>query len=159
MADIVVGIADMKVSKNPEDTIVTYSLGSCMGLTVYDPVVKVGGMIHIMLSDSGIDTSGNINPFKFVDTGIPLLFKESYKLGAVKQRIVIKMTGCSQIMDNNNFFNIGQRNLVAARKMFWKNGVLVAAEDVGGTVSRTIRLKLATGELLIATGSQKGKIL
>lgn len=158
MADIVVGIADMKVSNNPADVIVTYSLGSCLGLTVYDPVVKAGGMIHIMLPESQIER-GEINPFKYVDSGLPMLFKESYKLGAVKSRIVVKMAGCSQILDDNGFFNIGQRNLVAARKMLWKNGVLVNAEDVGGNISRTVRLRLETGELIISSGTNGRRVL
>lgn len=159
MPDIVVGIADMKLSNNPEDVIVTYSLGSCLGMTVWDPVVKAGGMIHIMLPDSTIEKSGQVNPFKFVDSGVPLLFKESYKLGCVKQRMVVKLAGCASILDDNGFFNIGQRNLVAVRKMLWKNGVLVAAEDVGGNISRTIRLTIGTGELSLNMGVQKGKVI
>ena len=149
----------MKISGNPEDTIVTYSLGSCLGMTVYDPAVKVGGMIHIMLPDSSIDKSGQTNLCKFVNTGIPQLFKECYKFGCVKQRMIVKLTGCSQILDDNGFFNIGQRNLAAARKMLWKNGVLVSAEDVGGNVSRTIRLHIQTGDLEVNTGQKQRRML
>ena len=159
MPTMVVGIADMKITNDPEAVIVTYSLGSCLGMTVWDPVVRVGGMIHIMLPDSQIDQSDMANPYKFVNTGIPLLFKESYKFGCQKQRMIVKLTGCSQILDDNGFFNIGQRNLAAARKMLWKNGVLVAAEDVGGNGSRTIRLNVGSGALDITLGNKERRTL
>ena len=159
MADTIIGIADLKITNREDDVLVTYSLGSCLGITGYDPLAKVGGLIHIMLPDSTIDVSADKNLYKYVDTGIPQLFKECYKLGAVKQRMIVKIAGGAQIMDNNGFFNIGQRNLAAARKMLWKNNVLVSAEDVGGSISRTIRLYMTTGELQISTGMQKVKMI
>jgi len=75
----IVGIADMKVSNNPEVSVITYSLGSCIGLVIYDPVVKVGGILHYMLPESSIDNEkASRNPFMFADTGIPRLFKTAY---------------------------------------------------------------------------------
>ncbi len=80
---IIVSIADMKVTKNPDDTLITYSLGSCIGVAIYDPFVKVGGLLHFMLPDSRIDPQkAQRNPWMFADTGIPSLFKEAYKLGS-----------------------------------------------------------------------------
>lgn len=143
---IVVGISDMKVSNKPDDVLITYSLGSCIGVTVWDPVAKVGGMLHYMLPDSSLDKEKALSkPFMFADTGVPRLFKETYKYGAVKGRLVVNVVGGSQIMDSSGVFNIGKRNYTVLRKMFWKNKILIAKEDVGGVSNRTVRLEIGTG--------------
>jgi len=143
---IIVGISDMKVSNRPEDTLITYSLGSCIGLVIWDPVVKVGGMLHYMLPDCTLDRArAEKNPYMFADSGIPRLFKEAYKYGAVKNRLVIKVVGGSQILDDSGLFNIGKRNYMALRKIFWKNKVLITKEHIGGLVNRTISLHVGTG--------------
>lgn len=143
---IVVGISDMKVSNNPEDILITYSLGSCIGLVLWDPAVKVGGMLHYMLPDSTIDREKAMEkPFMFADTGIPRLFKETYKFGAVKNRIQVKVVGGSQIMDDSGIFNIGKRNYMILRKIFWKNKIMISKEDVGGSGNRTVSLDVGTG--------------
>lgn len=145
----VVGVGDMIVSNDPNDLIVTYALGSCLGLVIYDPVAKVGGMLHAMLPDSSIHkkTEEPLNPHKFVNTGIPTLFKEAYKLGAQKKKIKVKMTGCSSILDDSNFFNIGKRNYAAARKLLWKNNVMIDAEHCDNSKSVTLTLEIETGKV------------
>ena len=156
----IVGVADMKISNNPEDWIVTYSLGSCIGLVIYDPLVKVGGILHYMLPDSTIDKSkAQANPYMFADTAIPRLFKHSYTLGAKKQRMKIYIAGGAEILDQNGFFNIGKRNYMALKKMFFRNNVLIKKQNVGGNVNRTIRLEIATGDIFVKTsGSVEEKI-
>lgn len=150
MNRVIVGIADLKVSKNPEDLIITYALGSCLGLVVYDPVVKVGGMLHAMLCDSSISKPGTeINPYKYVNTGVPQLFKEAYKLGAKKKNMIVKMAGCSRIMDDNNVFNIGKRNYAAVRKLLWKNNVMIEAEHCLKSSSITLSIEVGTGKVLM----------
>jgi chemotaxis protein CheD len=150
---LVVGIADMKVCGDPEKMLVTYSLGSCVGIVIYDPVVKVGGMLHAMLPEATGDRGAKeFNPFKFIDTGVPLLFKETYKYGAVKSRLEISVIGGAQILDDSGFFNIGKRNLAALRKIFWKNGVMIDREHVEGAVSRTVRLEIGTGRVILRLG-------
>jgi len=145
--DIVVGVGDMKVSNDPEDVLVTYSLSSCIGLAIYDPVAKVGGLLHYMLPESSLDGSkARKNPYMFGDTGIPLLFKEAYRLGAKKNRLKVIVVGGAQILDQKGFFNIGKRNHTLLRKMFWKNNVMIDYEEVGGTVNRTIRLEIESGQ-------------
>jgi len=147
MMDIVVGVGDMKISNDPEDVLVTYSLSSCIGLAIYDPVAKVGGLLHYMLPESSLDgNKARKNPYMFGDTGIPLLFKETYKLGAKKNRLKVIVVGGAQILDQKGFFNIGKRNHTLLRKMFWKNNVMIDYEEVGGTVNRTIRLEIESGE-------------
>lgn len=143
---IVVGISDMKVSDNPEDVLITYSLGSCIGVVIWDPVAKVAGLLHYMLPDSSLDKEkAQAKPFMFADTGIPRLFKETYRFGAVKTRLVVKVVGGSQIMDNSGIFNIGKRNHAILRKMFWKNNIMITKEDVGGSSNRTISIAVASG--------------
>ncbi len=147
---IIVGVSDMKASNDPTASLVTYSLGSCIGIAIYDPVSKAGGLLHYMLPESNLDGSkARNNPYMFADTGIPALFKETYRLGAKKQRMKVVVVGGAQILDQKGFFNIGKRNHMAVRKIFWKNQVLIDHEDVGGSVNRTIRLDIATGEVHI----------
>lgn len=144
----VVGVGEMIVSNHPDDLIVTYALGSCLGLVIYDPVAKVGGMLHAMLPDSSIHRKDEeFNPHKFVNTGIPMLFKEAYKLGAEKNKIKVKMTGCSTVLDDGNVFNIGKRNYAAARKILWKNNVLIDAEHCDSSKSVTLMLEIRTGKV------------
>jgi chemotaxis protein CheD len=146
----IIGVADMAVSNNLQEDLITYSLGSCIGVVIYDPTVKVGGMLHYMLPESSMDAEkAKKTPAMFADTGIPLLFKQSYQLGASKRSMMVKVVGGGQIMDENGVFNIGKRNYLALRKLFWKNNVMVAAEHVGGNVNRTVRLEIGTGRVFL----------
>ena len=150
--DLVVGVGDMKVSNDPEVVLVTYSLSSCIGLSIYDPVAKVGGVLHYMLPDSSLNRSkAKKNPYMFGDTGIPLLFKETYKFGAKKNRLKVTVAGGAQILDQKGLFNIGKRNHTILRKMLWKNNVMIDYEEVGGNVSRTLRLEIKGGQAWLKT--------
>jgi chemotaxis protein CheD len=156
----IVGVADMKVSNNTRESIITYSLGSCIGLVIYDPVVKVGGMLHYMLPESSIDKEkAALRPYMFADSGIPRLFKSAYQLGAAKQRMKIYVAGGAEILDQKGFFNIGKRNYMALKKMFFKNKVMINSQDVGGNVNRTVRIEIETGDIYVKTsGSGEVKI-
>ncbi len=148
--DTVVDIADLQVAKDPKVDLVTYSLGSCIGVAIWDPEVRVGGLLHYMLPQSSISPEkARLNPAMFADTGIPQLFRSAYELGAVKKRLIVKVAGGSSLLDDNGTFNIGKRNYIILRKIFWKNGILIDAEDVGGSISRTMRLEVATGRVTI----------
>lgn len=150
MNQIVVGISDLKVSGNAGDILITYALGSCVGVAVYDPVDKVGGLLHFMLPDSSIDeTKAKRNPAMFADTGIPLLFKSCYKLGAVKKRMIVKIAGGASIMDDMNYFRVGQKNITAARKIFWRNGIIIDGEDLYGNYNRTVKLNISNGKFYV----------
>jgi chemotaxis protein CheD len=150
MKDLVVGISDLKVSNNPDDCLVTYALGSCIAVAVYDPIVRVGGLLHYMLPDSTLDADkAREHPGMFADTGITLLFKSCYRFGAEKKRMIIKIAGGARIMDDTNYFRIGQKNITALRKIFWRNNVLIDAEDVGENFNRTVRLEVSTGRFLV----------
>ena len=152
---VIVGVSDMKVSKDLESVLVTYSLGSCIGVAIYDAAAKVGGLLHYLLPESKLDQKKAMkNPYMFADTGIPALFKAAYELGAKKQRMKVIVAGGSQVMDQAGFFNIGKRNDIALRKMFHKNNVLIDYRDVGGNVNRTIKLEVKTGDAWIKVSGQ-----
>ena len=146
MSLVVLGISEVHVSKKPGDILITYSLGSCIGVTIYDPELRLGGMIHYMLPLSKISPEkAAAKPAMFADTGIPLLLKQMYKMGAAKDRLIVKAAGGSRLMDQNKVFNIGERNYVVLRKILWKNNILIKNEDVGGNIPRTLRLEIDTG--------------
>ena len=152
---VVVGIAEMAVSNNQNVTLTTYSLGSCLGIAIYDPVVKAGGLLHIMLPDSTIDPAKAAKqPSMFVDTGVPALFRAAYQLHAEKHRMIISVAGGAQIMDAGGFFNIGSRTFDALTRLFAEHGLKIQAEQVGGLVNRTMHLNLATGEVRLKISGQ-----
>ena len=147
---ITVGIADMAVSADPDATLVTFALGSCIGVTVYDPVARVGGLLHFMLPAGSLnDEKAKRNPCMFADAGVPLLFNRAYELGAKKERLVVCAAGGAEILDDDGHFKIGARNRTMLRKLFWKNNILLAADETGGSISRTLSLRLANGSVTV----------
>ncbi|RMF79349.1 MAG: chemotaxis protein CheD [Nitrospirae bacterium] len=141
----------MEVTRDPGAVIVTHGLGSCIGVAIYDPVVQVAGLLHYMLPEAkDHPEKAQANPLIFGDLGIPRLFKAAYALGAEKPRIVVKLAGGASLIDGAGMFNVGKRNHLLARKLMWKNGVSIHAEAVGGTVSRTVSLEVATGRVQVA---------
>ena len=150
MSDVVIGISDLKVSNKADDVLVTYALGSCIAVAIYDPRVKVGGLLHYMLPDSTLDMNkAKATPGMFADTGIPILFKACYNLGAQKKSMIVKVIGGASILDDTNYFRIGQKNIMAVRKMFWKNNVMINGEDTGSNYNRTVRLEISTGKVFV----------
>lgn len=149
----VVGISEMAVSDKPEDTIITYSLGSCIGLTLYEPRMRIGGLIHCMLPLSKIDPARALErPCMFTDTGVPLLLTTLINMGAEKRNLIAKVAGAASLLDNNGSFNIGERNQVILRKLLWKNQIMIQGEETGGTKARTMSLNLDTGVTLLRSG-------
>ena len=151
----IVGVSDMISCNDAGADLVTHSLGSCIGVTAYDPVRKVGGLLHLMLPDSSIDaTKAAMHPFMFADTGLPRLFHAVYALGGEKGRLEVKVAGGAQFLDEKRIFNIGERNSTAVLSILARNGVKPSAGDVGGQASRTVRLDLSSGKVSV---QQPGK--
>ncbi len=149
---LVVGIGAMEVTADPAASIITHGLGSCIGVAIFDPVARVGGLLHYMLPEGREHPEkAAATPLIFGDLGIPRLFKAAYALGAVKQRTIVKIAGGASLIDGAGLFNVGKRNFLLARKLMWKNGVTLTAEDVGGAVSRTVELEMATGRLFVTS--------
>jgi chemotaxis protein CheD len=151
MKNLVVGIGDCQVSSDPAVSLITYALGSCIAIAIYDPVSCVGGLLHYLLPDATIDADKAArNPFMFADTGIPALFHGVYSLGAVKSRLRITAAGGAQAFDSEAF-QIGKRNQLAMKKILWRAGVLIHHEELGGSSSRTIRMEMNSGRVLMRT--------
>ena len=149
---IKVGMADMNITTSP-GVLVTLGLGSCIGLCLYDPVVKVAGMIHIMLPNSA-NGLGDKNPAKYANTGIPLLIEQMVKKGANRSRLWAKMAGGAQMFafkTENEIIQIGKKNIEATRIILEEMGIKLIAEDVGGSNGRTIEFDAENGNLLIKT--------
>jgi len=154
-----VGMSDMRISADRDDVLVTYSLGSCIGVTLYDPGACVGGMIHCMLPLSKIDpVKAKANPQMFTDTGIPALIQGMLELGAQKKNLIAKVAGAAKLLDEKGMFKIGERNYIVLRKIMWKNNILIAAEDTGGTVARTLYLYMNSGKTVVRSQGQEREL-
>ena len=152
---IVVGVADIAVTGDPCTTLVTYALGSCIGVCIYDPVAHVGGLLHVMLPESKVNAEKAVqSPAMFADTGVPLLLNGAYELGAKKHRLIVIAAGGAEVLADDGHFKIGSRNRTILRKLFWKNNILLSADDTGGSISRTMILKMSDGEVTVRS---KGK--
>lgn len=147
---ISVGIGDMKISYSQHEILITYSLGSCIGLTLYDPVAKVGGLVHTMLPLSKQDPEkAKKNPYMYTDTGVQGLIQELFNIGATRRNLVAKVAGGAKLLDEKGLFRIGERNYTVLRKVLWKNDILINAEDVGESKSRTMILYMDNGRTTI----------
>jgi chemotaxis protein CheD len=149
----IIGIGELAVSSVPELVIATHAVGSCIVVCIYDPIASVAGMLHFLLPDSTINPErAGGNPAVFADTGIPLLFQTAYEQGLVKQRVIVRLVGGAEMPQTVGQFGTGRRNLLAARGLLWRNGLFVAAEDVGGTDARTVHMSVADGRLQVFSG-------
>ena len=155
MNDVIVGMCDLAVTTDRDATLVTYSLGSCLGISLFDAEAGVGGLLHCMLPLSQTHPEkAKANPAMFTDTGFMMLLNQVLDAGASKSRLSVKIAGGGAPMDSAGRFKIGQRNLAVARKLLWKNDLLIEESDVGGTRPRTMRLILEDGKVLISTGRE-----
>lgn len=141
---LTVGIADMKMGQN-DATIVTHALGSCIGICLYDPALKLAAMVHIMLPMNM--EAGRTNTFKYADTGIRETLAQMQRRGASKARITAKIAGGAKMFEvaGGTLGNIGQRNAECVKLVLKREAIRLVAEDVGGTVARTLHFDAATG--------------
>jgi chemotaxis protein CheD len=157
---LTVGMAEGLVTCDATASLVTYALGSCVAVAVHDRAAGVAGMAHVMLPESSLDPErAGTNPYRFADTGVPLLLRRAFAAGAEKRRLAVYVTGGALVMDDGGVFNIGKRNYLAVRRILWKAGVMIHAEDVGGTVSRTVRLDAGSGRFYVRAGGGKEELL
>lgn len=161
MGEIIkVGMADLKTAKDP-NILTTLGLGSCIGLTLYDPVSKVGGLVHYMLPDSTkLKNNGNIA--KFGDTGIRELYNQVVAQGANPRRLVAKIAGGAKMFEVSGLSgvgNVGERNAEAAKLMLKELGVKLIAEDTGLNYGRTVELHCENGDFYIKAVGKPVKII
>lgn len=150
-----VSIAELKISSSPEDILVAPNLGSCLGIAVYDHSKRRGGLVHCLLPLSKADPEKAAkNPCMFVDTGFTILLENMLSEGADKKKLSIVAVGGANINDTNNVFEIGKRNQTVLRKLLWKNGLLLKAEHIGESVSRTLSLHIDTGQTFLRVNGE-----
>jgi chemotaxis protein CheD len=149
--ELVVGIADLQESKNPHGVIVTYALGSCLGVTCYDPLSQVGGMLHAMMGDSQAGHQGALVRATFLDTGIPDLIQHVIDLGGNPRVFQFKVFGGAQTIQAANYFNIGVKNVKMMEAIATQLRLQVLVWEVGGHQNRTIRLYLKDGRVKLRT--------
>ena len=153
-----VDIGDMKIGRDG-DQLVTYALGSCLGLTIWEPVACIGGLLHAMLPSSKINPEkARANPFMFVDTGAATLMEALYNLGGLKARMTVKAVGCGNPFAKNEMLKIGERNYRALKKFLNKNNLFLKSEDVGGFRNRTIYFNITTGQTIIRKKGKKWEL-
>ncbi len=147
------GVSDCRYSSQPETTLITYALGSCIAVSIYDPLLKIGALLHYMLPESSLHgEKAQQNPFMFADSGIAAMLRTLGQKGVNPRRSIVQLAGGARVMDPAGVFEIGKRNYLAAKKILWKEGLLISAEAVGGEVSRTVRLHLDTGRFMVREG-------
>ena len=147
--EIKIGIGDMKVLRN-QGTLITYALGSCIGITLYDPVIKLGGLLHIMLPKAG--DQGAATPFKFADTGIREMIRKMAAYGGMSRRYVCKIAGGAQMFQMTGpIGNIGERNIASVRSELAAQQIRIQGEDVGKNYARTMLMDVSTGTVRVRT--------
>lgn len=155
--EIKIGIGDMKVLRQ-EGTLITYALGSCIGITLYDPMIKLGGLLHIMLPQS--TEQAGASPFKFADTGIREMVRKMAAFGGSKNRYICKIAGGAQMFQMTGpIGNIGERNILSVKKALSDEKIRIRGEDVGKNYARTMLLDVGTGEVKIRTMGRREIIL
>jgi chemotaxis protein CheD len=146
----IAGVGDWVVSAEPDVTLATYALGSCIGLIAYDPAVKAAGLLHFMLPDSGLNPGkAHVQPGAFFDTGMQRLLEDLDALGASRRRLRFYMAGAAKVLSHGDFFDIGRRNHLAAKRKLWELGFSVEDEDCGGESSRTFKIRVSDGRVTV----------
>jgi chemotaxis protein CheD len=158
---LLVGMADLAVIQNQSTLLCTHPLGACLGIGIYDPVAKVGGVLHSLLPESQIDPARAAGrPGMFIDTGLAAMLGQAGQLGAKMENLVVCVAGGARILDETSYFNIGHRNFEVLAEMLAGLGLKLHAQEVGGLSNRSLQLNAATGEVrLKISGQAKLKVL
>ncbi len=159
MGNFTVGISDLKTCRAP-DVLVTYALGSCIGICMSDELAGVGGLSHIMLPDSTQSMNGKDMPMRFADTAVPMLIEQLISMGASRSRLRAKIAGGAVMFATaNDRFNIGERNIVAVTEALKKANIPIIAKDVGLDYGRTVFFYPETGIMEVKAAAKGTKQL
>lgn len=157
--DLKVGIGDMKFARG-DGQIITYALGSCIGITMYDPAIRLGGLLHIMLPSRTDPKDPKV--FKYADSGIQEMIRKLSAFGMLKSRTIVKIAGGAkmfEIQGNSSFGNIGERNAAMVKKLLMEERMRIAASDTGGSYARTMLINIANGDVIVRTAGKPEKHL
>lgn len=146
----VVGISDCKLSDDPTDTVVTYALGSCVGVALYDPRNRVGGLLHIMLPDSQFRSSAReFNPFMYADSGIYAFLNGLLSKGARKERLEARIAGGANMLQHSSLLDIGKRNAETVVATLKLERIPILGQSLGGVVGRSMSIRLDDGHVSV----------
>jgi len=147
-----VGVGEWAVSNQAAESIKTMALGSCVGVIIFSKIRTAAGLLHVQLPESSINKQlAQTKPGTFADTGIPLMLRKFQELGCAGSELVIKLVGGASVMDPQNTFNIGKRNVLAVRKVLWALKLWPTVEDVGGEFSRTVTVQVGTRKVILSS--------
>lgn len=150
-----VASGEFHITSGRDDVLIANDLFCAIAMMIYDPVAKVGGLLHFPLPESGPDPdSARRQPATFANTGIPLFFQAAVEYGALKERLIVHAAGGAQMVAEPGAPQIGKKNYLAMRKILWKTGVLMKHEEIGGTAPRAVSLQLKTGRMAIRDAQQ-----
>ena len=150
-----VGIGQLAVSKSPGDVLVAYGLGSCVGISVFDPAAKVGALVHVLLPDSQGKLADPKEPARYADLAVEELMRRMTSMGALRSRFVVKLAGGAAVLGAANAakFKIGERNADSILERIERLGLRASARDLGGTKGRTMEMHVATGKTFVRTAA------
>jgi len=152
-----VGIGEFAVSDVTSEVVVTHALGSCIAVCIWDATASVAGLLHFLLPDSAVNPErARQQPAAFANTGLPIFFQAAYALGLDKKRCRVRLVGGAEVagLGGAGSLNVGKRNLLAARNILWRNGLLIHSEAVGGTIPRSVMLHVGDGRIEITSGRE-----
>lgn len=159
MKPTILGVGDYAATSKIGESLKTFALGSCVALIIIDPISKCIAMDHIALPDSAIcPERAKDRPGHFADTGVPALLQEMRKndWNGESKQLIVKLVGGASIMDPNNTFNIGKRNVLSIKKILWRFNMGALVEDVGGQISRTVTVDTLTGKVVVTSPGKEG---
>ena len=152
MSTIFVGVGGIGVARAPGEVLKTMALGSCVAVVLLDPQTHAVGTDHVALPDSSISADrARERPGYFADTGIPALLEAMSRIGARRDALIVKLVGGAAVLDPNSTFNIGKRNALAIKKILWGRQMGAVAEEMGGTISRTVTVDVDKGRVVISS--------
>jgi chemotaxis protein CheD len=153
---VVVGVGEFAVSDRQDEVLVTPPLGSCVAVCVWDPVSHVSGVLHFLLPDSRVSPMrAKEQPAAFADAGIPLLLQSAANYGLQNTRCDVHIVGGAELGDGAAAFDVGKRNVLAAKNLLWRSGLSLKAAAVGGTTARVVAVSAGTGRVLVTTGRDR----
>jgi chemotaxis protein CheD len=150
---VVVGVGEFAVSDRQDEVLVTPPLGSCVAVCVWDPVSHVSGVLNFLLPDSRLSPArAKEQPAAFADAGIPLLLQQAASYGLQNTRCDVRIVGGAELGEKAAAFDVGKRNVLAAKNLLWRSGLSLKAAAVGGTTARAVAVRAGTGRVLVTTG-------
>jgi chemotaxis protein CheD len=153
--NLTVGVSDAKVSRRSDDVLTTYALGSCIAVAAFDPLLRIGGMLHFQLPTSTIDPQRALErPLMYADTGLEWLLRQMAELGVETKRLQVRLAGGAKMLNDETMFDIGRRNHAAIRKLLFQRRMFISAEEIGGKEPRTMVFSIADGAVAIRSGNQ-----